>query len=261
MTITELKKDAKIKLTGNYLKSVFIYLIYFVIVFAFSALGSFIENEVLKLIYEIVVIIFTLSFEFGLIASIMKIVRNENVSTTDFINIGLQNIGKIWSVFGRTILKLILPIILIALSTVLIFYSSYISVVNSSNVLFIVSAILFVAIIIYTIIKAISYTLSLYILNDYKELTGKEIVEKSEKLMKGNIMKYIGLGFSFIGWFILIYIVATIANYLTASSLLVSLISGLGSILLSPYITAATIVFYEDLIEENQTESEAVSEE
>ncbi len=60
-------------------------------------------------------------------------------------------------------------------------------------------------------------------------MTGKQIVEESERIMKGQRGKYFGLHLSFIGW-----------------GLLAILTLGIGTLFLTPYVQFATIVFYED---------------
>ena len=62
----------------------------------------------------------------------------------------------------------------------------------------------------------------------------KDCVEHSAKLMKGNRLKYIGLGLSFFGWMILC-----------------SLSFGMGYVFLLPYISLAMLCFYESLDKEN----------
>ena len=61
-------------------------------------------------------------------------------------------------------------------------------------------------------------------------MTGKEIVEESARLMKGNRWRFFWLGFSFIGW-----------AFLSAFTL------GIGMLWLLPYMMISIIFFYEEL--------------
>ena len=118
MTISELKKDAKTRLKGKMGKAFGIMAIYFIISFLLQLIGTFLKNQTLNIIYQIVILIVTFPFSYGILASMIKLSRNEEVGITDFINIGLQNLGKIWGIFGWTLLKLLLPTILYVVSII-----------------------------------------------------------------------------------------------------------------------------------------------
>ncbi len=81
------------------------------------------------------------------------------------------------------------------------------------------------------IIKAYSYAMTHFIAKDNPELTAKEVLDTSERLMKGNKWRLFVLKFSFIGW-----------------NLLAILTFGIGFIFLQPYKVAAKAHFYEELI-------------
>lgn len=262
MIISELKKDAKIKLTGNYGKSLLIYIFYFVIIFLTSFLGIYIKNDLIYSIYQIIVLIFTVPLSFGVVASIMKITRNDDVGIIDFIKIGFKNIKGVWRTVGRTFLKLIIPILFLTASFVFLFSlfiqnfvtlsNTAIRTVTISELLvpnFVISFILVIVAIIYTIYKSLSYSLSYYILFDNPEATGTEVVEKSKSLMKNNKLNLVLLTLSFIIWYMAIYLIGTILSYVLGN--ISTIITTLLSILLVPYITATTICFYEELLSED----------
>lgn len=79
-------------------------------------------------------------------------------------------------------------------------------------------------------IKSLSYSMTLYILNDNIELPIKNAINKSIKMMTGHKWKYLCLNFSFIGWILLSVITL-----------------GIGFIWIIPYISTASAVFYENL--------------
>lgn len=255
-TNKDLKKDAKVRLSGNYLNLLVIYFIYNVIVYAFSALSNYISNSILKLIISVILLVFMVPFSYSIIASYMDIVRGKKSSVTDFINIAFKNISKSWKVFLRIILKLIVPIVITIATTIFILITLSSSVVDGQySKYFIISTVLFFISIIVLFIMNLYYSLSFYILKDNSEKSSKEIVNESHDLMKGNLIRYIALGISFIGWYLLILVAELLCQYFI-STLVASIVMECGLILLFPYMTATMIGFYEDLVYDKKTASE-----
>lgn len=83
------------------------------------------------------------------------------------------------------------------------------------------------------IIKAISYSMTPFILQDDPTISGNAAIEKSMRMMDGHKMDLFWLFLSFIGWIIL-----SIMTF------------GIGFILLEPYINTSVAHFYEDLKEQ-----------
>ena len=94
----------------------------------------------------------------------------------------------------------------------------------------VISAIGIIASAIWLVVKSYLYEAIYYVLYNEKDAKSKEVVEKSEKLMRGNRWRCFCLSFSFIGWMIL----ATIPL-------------GIGLLWLVPYIMIAQIIFFEKL--------------
>lgn len=246
MTISEIKKEAKVKLQGKLGKTILLYVVYAIIIGLLESISMLIKQEALSTIYSIALLIITLPFSYGFVASLIKLSREEDVQVTDFITIGLQNMGRVWGVFGRTLLKLILPLILYIAAFVFCMYSIISTAINPDNgTMLIVSIILLVASIIYLIAKALLYGLSSYLIYDEENSSSKEIVEKSANLMNGNRWKYIGLMLSFIGWYLLIYLITIIL--MMVSPIIAIIFIFVGSFLLVPYVAFSGIGFYEDL--------------
>jgi uncharacterized membrane protein len=80
------------------------------------------------------------------------------------------------------------------------------------------------------IIKALSYSMTPFILQDDPTISGNAAIEKSMRMMDGHKMDLFWLFLSFIGWIIL-----SIMTF------------GIGFILLEPYINTSVAHFYEDL--------------
>lgn len=248
MTISEIKKDAKVKLSGNYKKAFVICLINFLIVFAFTSIADLVNNVFVKLISQIIVLIISLPLSFGLISSFMKILRNEDVKVFDFVETGFKNFKGVWRTYLRTIVNLILPVILLVASYIFLIYTliqALMSSATSVSNLFLVALVLVIVAIVFFIYKSLSYSLTLYVLYDNPTATGKETNNESKKMMKGNKGKLFLLSLSFIGWLLLIGLVTSLAAFLGEEACII--VSSLGSLLLSPYMTSSIICFYEDL--------------
>lgn len=80
------------------------------------------------------------------------------------------------------------------------------------------------------IIKAYSYSMTPYILNDDPKISNNRAIEKSMAMMEGHKMQLFLLDLSFIGWGILCLFTL-----------------GIGFLLLTPYMETAHAKFYEDL--------------
>ena len=83
------------------------------------------------------------------------------------------------------------------------------------------------------VIKAISYSQTLYVLKDCPELSFNEAIERSMAMMEGYKMRYFLLSLSFFGWIVLAIISC-----------------GILSLWVNPYISATNAHFYEYVKEE-----------
>ncbi len=93
------------------------------------------------------------------------------------------------------------------------------------------------------IIKAHSYALTYYIMNDEPDIDASEAIKKSCELMKGHKWELFCLRFSFIGWYLLSFFTIGILAFWIA-----------------PYQAVAEAHFYERIIELNRPKSEFDSE-
>jgi len=80
------------------------------------------------------------------------------------------------------------------------------------------------------IIKAISYSMTFYVIADNPEMSATEAVKESRKIMHGNKWRFFCLQFSFIGWILL--------SVLTCGILM---------LWIAPYMQAANAEFYESI--------------
>lgn len=236
MVASEIRANARKSLTGKWGKAALLTLVYVLI----TIVLNFVCNLIPMIGGIILFVIFT-PISFGLIVSFMKLKRDEEVSYTDFLNIGFSSFAKVWGVFGNTLLKMIIPVCLLVVFIILLVVSiggsiASVAIFESSSglegfgFLAFVSLIGYIASLIYVVVKGYLYSLSYYVLYDNPDMTGKEVVETSEKLMRGNRWKYFWLSLTFIGW-----------------AFLAGLTFGIGMLWLMPYIMVAMICFYEEL--------------
>ena len=85
------------------------------------------------------------------------------------------------------------------------------------------------------IVKALSYAMTPFILEEHPEMTASEAISASRKMMDGHKMDLFILGLTFIGW-----------------QILACLTCGIGFLFLNPYMNAAYAVFYRDISGQRQ---------
>ena len=241
MTASEIRANARKALDGKWGKGVLLTLVFFIIEFAIT----FILN-LIPVVGAIASVIISMPMSYGLLACLMKLKRGEEFGYTDFLSLGFSSFGKVWAVFGNMILKMILPVaLLIVFIFVFVFgtagsftasmFSSSVAISSFSGMA-IIGFIGYIASLIYVVVKGYLYSLSYYILYDNENMTGKEIVEESARLMNGNRWKFFWLGLSFIGWAIL----SIFTLYI-------------GYLWLFPYMMVALVCFYDALKGNNST--------
>lgn len=212
MRISQIKKQALEKLTGNWGLTVLLTFLIFLMIMvlplfvAIPISGGFTQwanqNDdpasvhIFQFIYSIVLIPFSISIYWFY----LNLVREEK-----------PEIPQVFSIYqqGGTSLKLVGAAIL---QRIYIF---------SWTLLFIIPG----------IIKSLSYSQTFFLLKDHPEYTISQAITESKIRMKGYKWKYFLMNLSFIGWGIL------------------SLLSlGIGLLWLYPYINTSTAVFYNELI-------------
>lgn len=133
------------------------------------------------------------------------------------------------------------------------------------------------------IIATYSYSMTAYILCENPQMTAREAIRKSKELMKGNRWRLFCLEISFIGWELLAVLAIVLVTVMIMPTMFVMAagsaafiitmivwmvviiaVSVVVGLLLSPYITVSTAVFYREITEGRysnpQVEGEAVVE-
>lgn len=245
MKISEIKADARLKLKDRWGRAAFIVLGFVIFNLAVSFAGALPLLSALLVIGSIVI---TVPINYGLEKSFFEFYHGKEVSLFDFVGYGFKNFSKAWSVTWNKFLALLVPTIITWVSgtiaiisiTILIFQFAFdvtpeltsmplLKIATYSVVLYTISAFI-------TAILSFKYVLARLISIDHPELTGKECIDESRNLMSGNILKYIFLNLSFIGW-----------------AFLSALTFGIGMFWLAPYMQISIISFYRMLKPEDKS--------
>ena len=207
-TSKEIKEEAKAQLQGNWKPVIIIFLIPLFLSLFFSVRTIFsLYNENTWLN--------TLEFGVNILSSFLTI--GIYYTLLDFVRIHDSSISPINDVFQAFKKKYFRNLLLLEL--------------NISIRIFLWSLLLFIP----GIIKIFAYSQAALIYKDIVDRTGEQpspkfCIQESERLMKGHKMEYFRLIFSFIGWILL-----TILSF------------GVGAIWLNPYISMSSVIFYENL--------------
>lgn len=124
------------------------------------------------------------------------------------------------------------------------------------------------------IIAAYSYAMTPYILCESPDMTAREAIKKSKELMKGNRWRLFCLEISFIGWEILAgiglsVVIAMVSGMVLAGAAVVGIVFGsiliiavfvAIALILSPYITVSSAVFYREISEGRYSDPQIIRE-
>ena len=252
MKLSEIRREAREALTGKWSKGVCILLAYLLITFAIGfVIGFFSGNSFLSLLLTIAQLVISVPLSFGLTLAFLKIKRNEEIKAFGFIDLAVDNFSIAWKIIGRTLLKMIIPIIVLIIAILIyagmIVFSTmqaFAGDAGAAGIGLIIAIVIYIAAIIYVTAVALLYSLTIYIAHDNKEKSALEIVEESARLMKGNRWKIILLELSFIGW-----------------AILASFTFGIGYLWLLPYMQVAMVCFYDRLAQPKANEEEVPAQE
>lgn len=247
----EIKKAALSKL--DWRKSFIISIIFVLANVALSyaleyAINLTINIPILNFAVNILYIALFIPLSFGFISAMSKLYKSERVSGTTIFNEAVLNFTKTIGIFVRTLIKILIPsfIIIFAGIGILFITTQNLPVTNenlSGYSMFI--SLIYLAVLIGVALSTIPYALSSYILTDNKEMTSKEIVNRSADLMKNKIWNFIKLIISFLGWFVVLAVIVTVAN-MAINEMVGNIANWIGMMLLMPYMVTSIRVFYEE---------------
>ena len=260
MSITEIKKSARLKLSGNYIRCASSSLLYFIMVtlltFFQTKIANSIKSTILLSIVQAIFLLINWILGYGIIANILDLVNVKTNSITDFINSTLKNCVKYTKVGLRTLIKILVPLFLFLLSvfywlgTVIAktqkvdFLCFYQNLIPLATCICILTGIL----LIYFILK---YALIAYIYHEDSSLKESEIISKSNNLMKKNKFKYILLLLSFLHWLLIAALILMILNIFIPTRYLTPFVIFFYSII-RPYVVVSKNEFYKELDEKKE---------
>ena len=256
MKSSEIKQVALTELKGKWQKALGITTLFTLVNIAISYLFTVVQNltTFTPILYYGVNIIYSaiyLPLSFGLLSSIRKLLKGDEVHYTTFLNEAILNSTKTIVVFLRTLLKMLLPCIIIIVAIIgLLLLTTQILPLTEATVsgYAIYISLLSLVVCICIAISVLPYSLSSYILSDNGELKAKEIVEKSATLMKNNKWNLVKLIVSFVGWILLIAVISSVIGLLT-SEIVADYVHWFAMIFLLPYLLGSMSVFYEETLE------------
>ena len=240
MTASTIRETARKSLEGKWEKSALLTLCFVLFLWLANLVISFIGGTIpiLAVLINVAWFVIITPIGFGILTIFIKIKREnaDSINYFDFLKFAFSNFGKVWNVFGNMLLKM-LPLVLGIILGVFFIVFGVALLVLSFNYSFMVGIgfILYLVCLVLLIPKSFSYAFSYAILYDNPNMSGMDIVEKSEALMKNNRWKLFCLYFSFIGW-----------NILCAFTF------GIGYLWLIPYVMVSFAVFYDNLIDSSE---------
>lgn len=226
----ELKRLAKMSLSGKYGVPIGAFLIYMIIsIMISSIIQAFVyPNSVFSTtIYLIITFIISL-LETVLIFGLIKLYLD--ISRGNSLELGTLTYGFTHHPDRIIIVSLLVSLITLAwlapgFVLLMVYLFSW-----SSPLLFLLVVLAFIGGTIMSVIYSLNYSQALFILADNLEITPIEALRESKELMRGNLGRLFYLQISFIGWFLL------------------GLFScGIGLIWIVPYMGVTSAYFYLDL--------------
>ena len=256
MTISEIKKSAKLNLKGSYIKSASASLLYFILIMVLTFLLDIITLKIGDSIIPLTIIqaifgVLSLVLSYGLISNVLALTQGKTQSITKFIDITILNFVKYIKILLHILIRVLVPL-LIFLLCVFYLIGTLIANVNNTNFLCFYANLVPLALVItiaglcvflYFLLK---YALAPFIYDSNKDLTPKEVVLKSAELMKGQKFNYIWLILSFFGWLLLASLIIFILSFFIDTAWLTSIVV-LFYTFIRPYIIESESQFYESL--------------
>lgn len=225
MTNSEIRQIAKQNLKGKVGKAIGVTLLYGLLTYILSLILGFIP-----VIGALASSIISVPLAFGYLKQMILLFNGEQVGLVDFFRHAIENFGKVWCSSLWISLKLILPIILMIVGTVL-----------AATDLAAIGTIVLIAAVVWAIVIGYKYCMINYtIAYDNTNLRARDLVQKSGEEAKGHIWKFLCMG---IYYGLLMFAVMFIISF--AIGLLAGLLGDIGAILAIPgYIVMIGIILY-----------------
>lgn len=205
-------------------------------------------TPIFNIAINVIYLVLFVPLSFGFISAMTKLYKSQRVAGTTIFNEAILNFTKTISIFVRILLKILLPsIIIIFIALGILFVTAQNIPITEDNlsgyILYIL--LLYLIVMIAIAICTIPYILSSYILADNKDMTAKEIVERSAELMKNKKWNFVKLIISFLGWFIILVTITAVSGML-GGKIVELIVNSIGLTLLMPYLITSIRVFFEE---------------
>lgn len=183
----EIRKIAKEKMKGKMGKAIVSMLVYGAIIFGINLI-----LECIPFLGTLLSAVIATPLAFGLMKQIICLENGEQIGLVDFFKHGIDNFVKVWGTSLWVALKLLIPIILFAVSVVMM---SVGLVSSSGDIISMCSVVIMIASIVWLVVLSYKYCMVNYTLAyDNSNLKSKEIVNKSANEAKGHIWRFICMG-------------------------------------------------------------------
>lgn len=243
MKAKEIRKIARENLSGKWLKGAAITLIFAILIYFVAFALTMFAASILAPIAFILYIAVLPPIAFSIMPQFLRLQKGEDVGVLDFAEWTTSNFKNSWKVTWHIFTKIWPLILAVVLCVIFAVVSMAIGTVgllesissDSSAVILLCMAIASISMIAYVVffillmMKMFYYYLIPFIMQDEPELSAKEVVEKSAKLMQNNRWRLFCLSLSFLGWAIL-----------SAFTL------GIGLLFLIPYMQMSFVAFYQE---------------
>lgn len=248
MIASEIRQKARENLAGKWEKAALLTLVFGLIMMAISFVSGILTAiPLLGVLVPFALLVIEIPIAYGVLITFLKLKRNESVDYADFLSDGFRNFARSWQVTGHILLKLVILLVLTFVFLIMCGFGTTFGltslILGSSAATIGFSFFGFVGIIGYIVclillmVKSYLYALSFFIAYDHPEMSAKQAVEESEKLMNGHRWNLFWLYLTFIGW-----------------AILCAFTLGIGFLWLIPYIMISFVIFYESLVGKTQVE-------
>ena len=201
MKFSKIKKEALECLSGNWKSGIILTFSYFSILFLieFSIL-IFSANYTVNILLSTLNFIISIPLSYGLTICFIKLKQLQTVRGFSFVSEGYHNFAKAWSLISNILLKLVIPILLFILIYILMYLSkiiyfsalippNWIIVYRIFNIFLVISLL---AVIIWALIKYLSYALVFNIAYTNNYMSDDEVLAHSKLLMQNNKRNIMG---------------------------------------------------------------------
>lgn len=203
--------------------------------------------------YSLVTLLVTLisiPLSLGLVGAAQRVLRGEDVLVRHSLAYLPYTFRAIWLRICAGFYA-VWPILLVYLVAVVLL------IAYPSDTILVVIGIALIAATVWCFMRIFLMAAVDYLMAKNPETGVSDIMRTSRTLMKGNRMRFFLLELSFVGWFLLLFVLMTLVIALTQSAFLGSVVGMLCTLLLNCYMLTAQAAFVNDLQDGANTEKSA----